>query len=315
MAQKIWTIPYIDQPISFWQDLNSDFGTFIDQVYMPAPLDNISTGRPQQSEQYVHEFLKNSPFNISLLINPIIFFRPIEDVCDQVVEGLKDLYQNYSMIKAVTVSNLTLAEKIKKAIPELELNASVLMDIFAPNQFEYLDDVFDVLVPSSRITRDISALADMKRNFDGEIKLILNEGCLPGCVYRTQHFYEMCAQVDYPKSLCQSLLEKKPWLRLVGSWILPQHLHFYDGVYDKLKLSGRVTLQNPAYYRDVLAAYLFRQQRRVDRIGGGPVCGNYSVDISAGIFKKLIYCNKNCSSCSVCEEIYRSISIKSGRIV
>ena len=58
----LWTIPYIDQPIQFWQDLNAHYGDWIEEVYLPMPLDIIRSGRPLQPNTHVHEFLLNSPF-------------------------------------------------------------------------------------------------------------------------------------------------------------------------------------------------------------------------------------------------------------
>ncbi|MBN1997919.1 hypothetical protein JW935_10230 [candidate division KSB1 bacterium] len=102
--------------------------------------------------------------------------------------------------------------------------------------------------------------------------------------------------------MCLELLDEKPWLRLTGSWILPQHLYMYNGVYDKLKLSGRVTLQNPDYYREVFSAYINREPRRPHRIGGGPVCGTLDRHIDDVFFEKTLYCDKNGESCGFCRE-------------
>jgi hypothetical protein len=99
---------------------------------------------------------------------------------------------------------------------------------------------------------------------------MVNEACLGGCPYRTQHFFERGHGDWFPESLCGPLLEVQPWLRLTGAWILPQHLRFYEGVYDRLKLAGRVTLQDPQKYVAVLGAYVNRRSMTPDAIGGGP---------------------------------------------
>ncbi|MBN2103543.1 hypothetical protein JW835_05825 [bacterium] len=303
--RHLWTIPYIDQPPEFWQDLNTHCGEWIDEVYLPMPSDIVSSGRPLQPEVHVMDFLKHSPFKISVLLNPVIFSRPLHEISGQITAQLKTMVSEYR-IHSVSVSNITLAEMIKKNIPQLVLNASVLLDIWSPAQLEYINDVFDILVPSSRIVRNMPALKAMKKGFKGQIKLIVNEGCLPHCVYRNQHFYEMGSGIDNPRSLCRELIDKKPWLRLTGSWILPQHLYLYNGVCDTFKLSGRVTLQNPDYYKEVLTAYIKRQARRPHRIGGGPVCGSLNMHIDDAFFKKTLYCNKDCQSCVLCREKYRA---------
>jgi collagenase-like PrtC family protease len=303
--KSIWSIPYIDQPMQFWGKLKENFGDYIDEVYLPLPLDKFSSGRPEQPDRFVTEFLGKTPFKISFLINPIFFEKPVDEISESITGRLEEAFHRYN-VKSVTVSNLMLAEYIKKHIPEIQLNASVVMDIFKPAQLCYINDVFDILVPSSRITRDIVSLQNLKDNFNGRIKLIVNEGCLPHCVFRIQHFFEMAGKTAYPKSLCTSVLDKDPWLRLTGSWILPQHINMYDGVYDKLKLSGRVTLQDPDYYTDVLSAYIYRKPRRPHKIGGGPVCAKLSMHIDDDFFNTILRCEKNCNTCTICREKYET---------
>jgi hypothetical protein len=305
-SHKIWSIPYIDQPISFWHEVFEKYGTFIEAVYFPIPLDNIPSGRPLQPTSHLMEFLKGCPFERAVLVNPIILSRSVKEISKPIIEKIKQLYDEYHLC-TVTVANLMLAERIKASIPEIKLTASVLMDVFCANQVEMLNDVFDVLVPSSRIVRNLPALQALRKSFEGLIKIIVNEGCLPNCIFRTQHFYEMGAGIEYPHSLCNELLAKKPWLRLTGSWILPQHLNYYDGVYDRLKLSGRVTLQNPEYYKEVLDAYIHLKKRLPNRIGGGPVCGMLSKPIDGAFYKKTLYCSKECSRCSICKEEYHRL--------
>ncbi len=302
-SNKIWSVPYVDQPPAFWQDLHRRFASCIDQVYIPFPSGLVSSGRPLQPDSRVLEFLEKSPFDISVLINPIILQKPAHLLAGPLIEKLEILAASYR-IRAVTVSNPGLAEKIREKMPRLNLTASVLMDIFEPAQLVYINDIFDTLVPSSRILRNIPALKALKKAFRGRIKLIVNEGCLPHCVHRVQHFYEMASKIEFPRSLCAEVLEKEPWLRLTGSWVLPQHLYMYDGVYDDLKLSGRVTLQDPGHYRDVLSAYIHRVPKRPHRIGGGPVCGGLNRHIGDIFFEKTIYCDKDCISCSICRDYY-----------
>jgi collagenase-like PrtC family protease len=303
ISEKIWTIPFIDQPLSFWYELSDKYGKYIDEVYVPLPMDGVASGRPIQPTQHLNEFLKSAPFKLSILVNPIILSRPAEEISGMIIETIKKFYGEYN-IHSVTITNVVLAEKIKESIPEIILTASVLMDIFSPNQLEMINGIFDVLVPSSRIVRNLHALSALKKSFKGSIKMIVNEGCLPNCVFRIQHFYEMGTKTEYPKSLCNEILNRKPWLRLTGSWILPQHLHFYHSIYNKLKLAGRVTLQNPDYYREVFDAYVFRKKRFPNKIGGGPACVKMPMHIEDEFFKKTLNCNKLCNTCLICKEKY-----------
>jgi collagenase-like PrtC family protease len=201
----------------------------------------------------------------------------------------------------VTVSSLTLAKTIRKAFPQLHIAASTLMGISTPMQALMAQDCVDAIIPDTRILRDLGALKRLRQAFGGEMRLIVNEACLPGCLYRVQHFYEMAYSKYHPQSLCRSTLTELPWLRLTGAWVLPQHLKFYDGLYDRLKLAGRVTLRDPSRYRAVLEAYVKRQPLTPRDIGGGPASPLEAIDVSDEWFEHTLHCDKMCSDCTVCQ--------------
>jgi hypothetical protein len=119
-----------------------------------------------------------------------------------------------------------------------------------------------------------------------------------------QHFQEMASGLSHPQSLCQELLEQQPWMRLTGAWVLPQHLHLYDGLYDELKLAGRVTLGEEAAYRRVLEAYICRRPLGPHAIGGGPASVLEPIEITEEFFARTLECGQRCHECSRCREYY-----------
>jgi hypothetical protein len=304
----LWVIPYSDQPVSFWEEIASRFGAHIRSVYFPIDAEISPSGRPRQAEHHLQEFLRDAPLSKSVLVNPVVLPRPAESIAPLVIETLRRLHDEYG-VSSVTVTSLTLARLIKTALPEFRLGASTLMGIATPAQVLMVKDYLDFLVPSNSLLRDLPALRRLRQAFPGEIRLIVNEACLPGCPYRTQHFYEMAYSPDFPASLCSDLLETYPWLRLTGAWVLPRHLHYYDGLYDSLKLAGRGTLCEPARYFQVLEAYLFAKEILPRDIGGGPASVLDPIDIPDPLFERLLNCRKNCQDCPICREYYeRAIS-------
>lgn len=283
-----WSIPYIDQPIDFWEELADDFGPWIREVYFPFPENlQVESGRPVQPQNHLSDFLRRSPLPVSVLINPILLRRPAEKMIPHVLQGLWQL-MDLRRLAGATVSSVPLAAAIRETFPSLRLTASTLLDISTPIQVAMLGDIFDVLVPSSRILRDLASLGAVRRTFPGAIRLIVNEGCLPGCIFRVQHFYEMGSGTDYPRSLCEEFLDRHPELRLLGAWILPQHLPFYQGLFDELKLAGRVTLQEPESYRKVLEHYIRGFSLMPHQIGGGPATVQEPMDVSEEMFRDLL---------------------------
>ena len=298
-----WAIPYIDQPIEFWQDLAVRFGSSIAEVYFPWPEILIGSGRSPLPRDHLASFLRDSPFPRALLLNPVVLPEPVGPLAPRVVSAVRRLDDQFGLA-SVTVTDLLLGRAIRQALPHLSITASVLADIHQPYQLLALDGICDTLVVASRSLRDLPALQALRLAFPGRLRLIVNEGCLPGCPYRSQHFYEMAAGFPLPRSLCQSLLDQHPWLRLTGAWVLPQHLHLYDGLYDDLKLAGRVTLADPEKYRRVLGAYVRREPLGPHEIGGGPAAPLQPLEIPEAFFAHTLSCGKRCDRCDICRTYY-----------
>ncbi|MDP3000837.1 MAG: radical SAM protein [Bryobacterales bacterium] len=312
-ARQRWVIPYVDQPLSFWEQIHEEFGADIGEVYFPLPAGLIGSGEPPQPDAHLVEFLKSAPLGRSVLVNPITLPQPVDFVAPRVIEALRRLVGEHG-ISSATVSNLQLAARIREKLPGLPLTASVLMDITRPNQALMLRGICDGLVPSSRIMRDLDALGTLRAAFPGRIRLIVNEACLPGCPYRVQHFHEMCAGVAFPLSLCRELLEREPWMRLTGAWVLPQHLHYFDGLYDELKLGGRVTLRHAGTYRRVLQAYVRRLPLSPHEIGGGPASVVQPLDIEEKFYARTLRCGLRCHECRLCRSYYDAAGKKEDKL-
>lgn len=297
-----WVIPYIDQPLAFWQEVAGRFGQAIREVYFSLPGGAVATGRGPQPERFLTAFLQSAPLAKAALVNPVILSRPLEEIAPTILHHLAHLHGEYG-VESVTVANPALARAIKEALPGFRVTGSVLMGIATPAQAVMVRDHLDALTPDTRLLRDLPGLQRLRAAFPGELRLLVNEACLPGCPYRVQHFYEM-AHHRRPRSLCESLLTDHPWLRLTGAWVLPRHLYHYSGLYDSLKLAGRVTLRNPARYLQVLGAYIRREDILPCDIGGGPASPLTPIDMPSALFEQILHCNKNCHACTVCREHY-----------
>lgn len=304
---KIWTIPYVDQELSFWEEIDKRFGEHVKEVYFPLPGGLVGSGRGRQPDRFLEDFLRRSSLSKSVLVNPIVLPKPVEEIAPQIISALQRLQDDFG-VRSGTVANLSLARLIKESLPGMHLTTSVLMGIASPSQVLMVQDYFDAIVPANTLLRDLNALKKLRQAFSGEMRLIVNEACLPGCPYRTQHFYEMASNTPYPLSLCQEILEVRPWLRLTGAWILPKHLHYYDGLYDSLKLAGRVTLQDRAKYLRVLDAYVHRKPILPHDIGGGPASVLEDIDMPDSLFEFILQCDKTCNACSVCFDYYERVT-------
>jgi hypothetical protein len=299
-----WVIPYVDQPLDFWEEVAAHFGPAIREVYFPVPGGTIASGRSRQPDSWLPIFLRQAPLPKGVLINPIVLPQPAEDLANPVCDLLRRLRDDYGVVSA-TVTHPGLAQRIKTRLPEIRLTASTLMGIATPAQALMVRDWVDAITPDNRLVRDLAALRRLRRAFSGELRLLVNEACIPGCPFRIQHFYEMGYGQSFPRSLCQALLQAQPWLQLSGAWILPRHLEHYSGLYDTLKLAGRVTLCDRTRYLTVLDAYVHRRPLLPRDIGGGPASVLDEMDISDELFEFTLHCDRNCHTCSRCREYYR----------
>ncbi len=306
-----WVIPYVDQDLDFWEEIRERFGDLVREVYFPLPESKFASGRSRQPEQFLDSFLRHAPLPKGALINPVVLPQPVESIADGILSALKRL-QTESGVQSVTVSHPGLARIIKHSLPDWHVTGSVLMGIATPTQAWLVQDCVDAITVDSSLVRDLGGLRLLRSTFGGELRLIVNEACLPGCLFRTQHFYEMGYGKEFPESLCKQMLEKRPWLRLTGAWILPQHLAFYDGLYDVTKLAGRVTLRDRERYLRVLGAYVDRLPILARDIGGGPASPLEPIQITDEWFEATLHCDKQCYRCSICQVQYEQAQRKLG---
>ncbi len=296
-----WAVPYIDQPLEFWQALVSDHGTAIREVYFPISATGVGSGRPAQPQEHLNSLLEAKIVPMSVLVNPLVLPQTLEASAPRIIEELLRLYEEKGVF-AATLNDRRLAELVRARIPAMRLTASCLFDIAEASQARTLRDLFDVLVPATRLTRSPNRIKTLREAFGGTIRMLVNEGCLIDCLDRKQHIYEMAAAAA-PESLCFQRLEETPWLRLTGAWILPQHLHLYNGISDEYKLAGRVTLRNPGNYQSVLNAYLNRTALWPNQIGGGPASVLRRWSMSQTEFELLLQCSHVCADCTICSRI------------
>ncbi len=298
-----WVIPYSDQPLDFWEEMSAAFGSVVKEVYFPISIQVVGSGRSPQPDLFTTDFLRQAPFAKSVLVNPIILPGPLEAVAPPVLGELRRLYDIYG-VSSVTVTNLGLARLIREKLPMFRITASILMGISTPTQALIVQPWVDAIVPDNRLLRDLPNLTRLREAFRGDLRLIVNESCIPGCPYRTQHFFEMGYGDWFPQSLCGPMLDDQPWLRLTGAWILPRHLPLYAGLYDSLKLSGRVAFRDAQKYKRVLDAYVHGKPLLPSEIGGGPASLLDPIDIPDEVFTYTLTCDKNCHRCSVCKNAY-----------
>lgn len=182
----------------------------------------------------------------------------------EVLETVDEVAEKFSL-SSITTTSPVLARTVKENFPNLEIRASVNMELRTIDGMEYLSDIFDGFYIARELNRNISELKKLREWCvkNGKKSYILaNSGCLNFCSARQFHdnlvahekeimamdnavnFKGICT--DYFKNSNNSSL----YLRKLN-FIRPEDLHLFEGLTDGVKLATRVNF-NPT---QVLKAY------------------------------------------------------------
>lgn len=185
---------------------------------------------------------------------PAEFIQGLEN-CNRFIELL--LSNN---IKRIRVTNTQLIEHITKKYPEIEIRTSTSQEYTSIRQYRNLFTRFPnitEIIPSWDMNKNFTFLRNFRMSFDKKIELMANEGCLPGCPFRTHHALhvptgresEKRIMVDIPTDyadcftqMCADIYFKNPWRNIMLSNIIyPWEIESYAKKYGitKFKLVGR----------------------------------------------------------------------------
>ena len=185
------------------------------------------------------------------------FFQEVGDTVAYLVERVA--------LGDVTTASPLIAKFLKTNFPELELRASVNMEIGTPAAAGYLLPLFDAFYLKREFNYDLERIAEMREwgAANGKkLYLLANSGCLDFCPARTFHdnlvahqheIAEMDNAFDFP-GLCHEFLSEtgnRATLLSRSNFIRPEDVPLYEGLCDGMKLATR-TNRNPAA---VVAAY------------------------------------------------------------
>ncbi len=168
-------------------------------------------------------------------------------------------------LSSITTTSPVLANIVKANFPELEVRASVNMEIDTIQGMEYLADMFDGFYVARELNRDTEKLKVLRQwcQTNGKKTYILaNSGCLSHCSARQFHdnlvahesqIVLMDNAVNF-NGICSQYLknakDKSVYFKRLN-FIRPEDLPLYDDLADGIKLATRVN-KNPT---QVLKAY------------------------------------------------------------
>lgn len=260
MNKKMFSIPY-NNDFKGTTYLIKKYKNEIDEVYFAPNPQIIGSGRGEKSNEYYDEYIKElikeahrNNVKANMVINPIGYSEKYADKneMNKIIDYVS-MYSNIYSLDYVTLTNPILAKALSKSVRDTKLVASVNMFISNYESVRKAKQLglSEIYIDRDR-NRDLKFIKNIKESFpEMKIRIMLNEGCLPNCLFRISHFdclailkddeeigkynnqhFELGCHESYNAD--KSLFLKTPIIR-------PEELKYYDGIADKFKLVGRTT--------------------------------------------------------------------------
>lgn len=182
------------------------------------------------------------------------------------IGGTVDYIKQTYGLKSVTTTSPLVAKFVKNNFDDIEVRASVNMEIGTIQGMKYLEKYFDSYYMKREYNRDFDKIEELKGWCDSNGKklfMLANSGCLNFCSAHNFHdnlvaheneisqmdnaynFSGICHEYLKDESNYQSLIENTNFVR-------PEDMHKYDEYFEAAKLATRVH-NNP---KTVLESYI-----------------------------------------------------------
>jgi len=284
----------------------------------------------QRMEMELRE-IKKMGVKLDLLFNANCYGA--ESLSEKLADKVRSVIEHLDSIDCgvdiVTTTSLAIAHTVKKFFSHIEVRASVNMKIGTVKGMEYVSDLFDSFHIQRDYNRDLSHLKELKSWADKNGKkliLLANSGCFAHCSGQifhdnnVAHESEICKMQNIegfnPYVCWRSLKRKSNWVKLLqNTWIRPEDMHNYEGLFDTVKLATRIHklpgLVIDAYSRRRYFGNILDLFEPTFSTSIAP----YIIDNSAfpkNWFDKTSTCDKMCYRCSYCDEVLKKVLMNTG---
>ena len=284
---------------------------------------------PWEASQRQREELKQiaeAGIGLNLLLNANCYgARSLERSFYQSTGDLIYYLQQEMNLVSVTTTSPVIGRFVRQNFENLEVRASVNMEIGTPEGMDYLADSFDSYYLKRELNRDMAALRRLRRHCNEKGKglhMLANSGCLNNCSARQFHDNLVAHEQEVARmdnaftfhSACRSYLGKgsnRQNLLRLSNWVRPEDLHHYEGLIDGVKIATR-TSPNPTA---ILEAYTRRRYSGnvLDLLEPNYAGLFYPEVLNNSAFPPEYFdirhnCSKNCGDCGYCAGVYNTIT-------
>ncbi len=295
-----------------------------------ATVDGVTAFEKQQKMCADIERISAEGIELNLLLNANCygadsqsraFFCKIGDTADYIKKNFG--------LSTVTTSSILIAKFFRENFDELDIRASVNMEIGSIEGLEYVKDYFTSFYIKRECNRSKAALDAVKSWCDENGKqmyLLANSGCLNFCSAHTFHDNLVAHEAQISKmdngyqfgGVCHDYLKAHPENAVKNTnFIRPENITLYEEYTDAVKLATRV---NPSPV-NVLKAYIKgRYVGGINRLLEPDHSGIlYPTVLENSKFPKefatkVMSCDKNCKKCGYCVSVFENIKINLGEM-
>ncbi|NLS79312.1 MAG: hypothetical protein GXY76_18845 [Chloroflexi bacterium] len=243
---------------------------------------------------------------------------------NEIASILEHLQAVVGGVDIITTTSPAVAHMVKEHFPEVRVRASVNMRIGTIKGMQYVADLFDAFHVQREHNRDLDYLRELKAWADEHGKtltMLANSGCMNHCSGQSFHDNLVAHEAEIaetrniegwiPHACWRYLRDPANWPSILqNSWVRPEDLHHYEGIFSVVKLATRMH-QRP---RMVLEAYTKRRYHGnlLDLMEPG-----YSPALAPRImnndafpeewFERTSRCDRRCYRCDYCARVLEQV--------
>lgn len=243
------------------------------------------------------------------------------------VGNLVDYIAREFGLSSVTTSSILIAKFIKANFEDIDVRASVNMEIGSIEGISYVSDHFDSFYVKRELNRNLPMLLRLRKWCDENEKqmyLLANSGCLNNCSAHIFHDNLVAHEAEISamdngyqfRGVCWDFLSdennSEKWLQRTN-FIRPEDMELYEGIVPAVKLATRV---NAAPAR-VLNAYVGKHYRGsvmelLEPNHSGIFYPRYieNADFNENFASHVLGCDKKCEECNFCAEVMKQACVK-----
>ena len=279
----------------------------------------------QRTEEELKK-IKEMGIKLDLLFNGNCYgeYALSEKLANSVCSVIEHLESIGCGVDIITTTSLSIAHTVKKHFPEIEVRSSVNMKIGSVKGMEYVSHLFDSFHVQRDFNRNLPHLQMLKEWADQNGKkliMLANSGCFRDCSGQmfhdnmVSHESEICEVQnlkDFNPYVCwNALKDTKNWAMLLqNTWVRPEDIHNYEGIFDTVKLATRMH-SHPGLVIDAYArGKFYGNTLDLFEPGFGRALAPYILDNSAfpeDWFKRTTECDKMCHKCGYCKEVLKKV--------